>query len=381
MNQGKVGTMDLSYDEGQELFKRSARKFCETCCDKTVVAELEVSETGFSPKLWQGMAELGWMGVVVPADYDGMDSSLMDLAVLFEEMGRAAMPSPFLETVMATLGLLEAGTQAQKKSYLPRIVSGELMMTMAIEEPEVNYDPRMICARAERKGDHYILHGVKRFVPYATVADHLVVAARTSGRPGNEKGLTLFLVEKGARGMRFSPMKTMTGKQFDIELDAVSVPAKCVLGRKGGAYALIAKLQKTAAALQCASMVGGAQKEVEMTAEYTKVRHQFDRPIGSFQAVQHRAADMYIDVNGARLAAYKAIWCLSEGMEADREVSVAKYFASKACQRIAYAAQHLHGGVGITMEYDLHFYYRMAKAFELRFGTQSQHLRNLGRML
>ena len=118
-----------------------------------------------------------------------------------------------------------------------------------------------------------------------------------------------------------------------------------------------------------------------MTADYAKMRHQFDRPIGSFQAVQHRAADMFIDVNGARLAAYKAIWCLSEGMEADREVSVAKYFAGKACQRIAFSAQHLHGGVGITMEYDLHFYYRMAKAFELRFGPQTQHLRKLGRML
>jgi alkylation response protein AidB-like acyl-CoA dehydrogenase len=373
--------MDLSFDDGQELFKRSARKFLETYCDKAVVAELEASETGFSPKLWQGMAELGWMGVVVPADYDGLESSLMELAVLFEEMGRAAMPSPFLETVTATLGLLEAGTQAQKKDYLPRIAGGELVLTTAIEEPEVNYDPRMISARAERKDGQWFITGVKRFVPYATVADRLVVAARTSGKPGDERGVTLFLVEREAPGIGFSPLKTMAGKQFDVDFQAVSVPADSVLGEEDGAYPLIEKLQKTAAALQCACMVGGAQKEVEMTAEYAKMRHQFDRPIGSFQAVQHRAADMFIDVNGARLAAYKAIWCLSEGMEADREISVAKYFVSKACQRIAFSAQHLHGGVGITMEYDLHFYYRMAKAFELRFGPQMLHLRRLGRML
>ncbi len=373
--------MDFSFDDGQELFKRSARQFLETHCDKSVITELEASETGFSAELWQGMAELGWMGVVVPEDYDGLDSGLMELAVLLEEMGRAAMPSPFLETITATLGFLEAGTEAQKNTYLPKIAAGELVLTLAIEEPEVNYDPRMISARAERKGDQYVLSGVKRFVPYATVADHLVVAARTSGNPGDEKGITLFLVEREASGIQFSPMKPMAGKLFNVEFEAVTVAADSVLGEEGGAFPLIEKLQKTATALQCASMVGGAQKELEMTAEYLKVRHQFDRPIGSFQAAQHRAADMYIDANGARLAAYKAIWCLGEGMEADREVSVAKYFSSKACQRIAFSAQHLHAGVGVTMDFDLHFYYRMAKAFELRFGTESLHLRRLGSML
>jgi len=373
--------MDLSFDEGQELFKRSARKFCETYCDKTVVAELEVSETGFLPKLWQGMAELGWMGVMLPSDYGGMESSLLDLAVLFEEMGRAAMPTPFLETVMATLGILEAGNDAQKKDLLPRIAGGELVCTMAVEEPAVNYDPTMISVSAKKKGDCYVLNGVKRFVPFATVADLFVVAARTSGKPGDETGLTLLLVDKGAEGMRFLPMKTVAGKQFDVEFDGVTVPVDRVLGDVNGALPLLRKLQTTATALQCAATVGGAQKEVEMTAEYTKVRQQFDRPIGSFQAVQHREADMYIDVNGARLATYRAIWCLSEGKEAEREVSVAKFFTSRACQRIAYAAQHLHGGIGITMDYDLHFYYRMAKAFELRFGTQAQHLRKLGSLL
>ncbi len=373
--------MDFSFDEGQDLFQRSARQFFETHCEKSVIAELEASESGFSKELWQGMAELGWMAVVVPEEYDGLESSLMELAVLFEEMGRAAMPSPFLETVTATLAFLEAGSEEQKNSLLPQIAAGELVLTLAIAESEVNYDPSRISARAERKGDEYVLSGVKRFVPYATVADHLLVAARASGNPGDEKGITLFLVEKETSGIQCSPMKTIAGKQFNVELDGVSVSAACVLGEEGEACSLIEKLQKTATALQCASMVGGAQKEVEMTAEYLKVRQQFDRPIGSFQAAQHRAADMYIDSNGARLAAYKAIWCLGEGMEADREVSVAKYFASKACQRIAFSAQHLHGGVGITTDFDLHFYYRMAKVFELRFGTQSTHLRRLGAMI
>ncbi len=374
--------MDFSFDDGQELFRRSARQFLETYCDKSVVRELEDSESGFSSSLWKGMADLGWMGVVLPSDYAGLESSLMELAVLFEEAGRAAMPSPFLNTVMATLGILEAGTEDQKKSYLPSVAAGELVLTTAIEEPEVSYDTRMISTRASKKDDQYVLDGMKRFVPYASVADHLLVAARTGGVPGDEAGVTVFIVDRQTPGIGLSPLKTIGGdRQFDVELKGVAVPAECVLGTAGEGCSLLDKLQKIATALLCVQMVGGAQKELDMTAEYVKVRHQFDRPIGAFQAVQHRAADMYIDVNGARLAAYKAVWCLSEGMCADWEISVAKYFANKAVQRVAFSAQHLHGGIGVTLDYDLHFYYRRAKAFELQCGSHASHLRKLGQML
>jgi 3-oxocholest-4-en-26-oyl-CoA dehydrogenase beta subunit len=374
--------MDFSFDDGQELFKRSARKFFETYGDKSVVKEIEASESGFSAALWKGMADLGWMGVLIPPEYDGLGSSLLELAVLLEEMGRAAMPTPFLYNVTATLAILEAGSEEQKKSYLPKIATGELLLTMAVEEPTVNYDAAMISTRAVRKGNQYIIEGIKRFVPYATVSDFFLVAARTDGQPGDAGGLTLFLVDRQSPGLRFSPMKTIgSERQFDVHLDGVSVPAANVLGESGGGLAVLDKVRKVATALQCAEMVGCAQKELDMTAEYVKVRQQFDRPIGSFQAVQHRAADMFIDVNGARLAAYKAIWCLSEGKDAEREVSVAKYFTSRTCQRVAFSAQHLHGGIGVTMDYDLHFYYKRAKAFELKLGPQTLHLRKLGAVL
>jgi 3-oxocholest-4-en-26-oyl-CoA dehydrogenase beta subunit len=374
--------MDLSFDDGQELFKRSARKFFETYGNKSVLRELEASESGFSAAMWKGMADLGWMGVVIPPEYDGLGSSLLELAVLFEEMGRAAMPTPFLCNVTGTLAILAAGSEEQKKSYLPRIASGELILTTAVEEPAVNYDATMISTRAVRKDDQYVIEGVKRFVPYATVADLLLVAARTDGQPGDANGLTLCLVDRQSPGLRFSAMKILGGeRQFDVHFDGVSVPAANVLGPSGGGFAVLGKVQKVATALQCAEMVGCAQKELDMTAEYAKVRQQFDRPIGSFQAVQHRAADMFIDVNGARLAAYKAIWCLGEGQEAERAVSVAKFLASRTCQRVAFSAQHLHGGIGVTTDYDLHFYYKRAKALELKLGTQMLHLRKLGAML
>jgi len=328
------------------------------------------------------MAELGWMGVPIPSEYGGLESSLLELAVLFEEVGRAAMSGPLLGTVMGTLSILESGAAEHKSNLLPKIAQGELVLTPAIAEPEVNYDVRMISTQARQEDNRYIIDGTKRFVPYATVSDHLLVAARTSGIPGDEAGVTVFLVDRETPGIRLSPMKTIApGKQFDLHFDAVSVDCASVLGELDGGCPLLRSVQKTAAALQCAEMVGGAQKQLEMTAEYSKLRHQFDRPIGSFQAVQHRVADMFIDVNGARLTVYKALWCLSQGMEADWEVSVAKYFTNKASQRVAFSAQQLHGGVGVSLEYDLHFYYRRAKAFELKLGPQALHLGRLGEML
>jgi alkylation response protein AidB-like acyl-CoA dehydrogenase len=374
--------MDFSFDDEQELFKRSARKFLETYCDKSVVSELESSESGFSPVLWKGMAELGWLGVVIPSEHGGLESSLVELAVLFEEVGRAAMSGPLLETVMGTLCILESGSDEQKSSLLPRIALGELVLTPAIAEPEVNYDVTMVSTRARQEEDRYVIDGTKSFVPYATVSDHLLVAARTSGAPGDEAGVTIFLVDRETPGIRFSPLKTIApDKQFDVHFDAVCVDSGRVLGELGGGCRVLRSAQKSAAALQCAEMAGGAQKQLEMTAEYSKLRHQFDRPIGSFQAVQHRIADMFIDVNGARLAVYKALWCLSQGMEAEWEVSVAKYFTNKASQRVAFSAQQLHGGIGVSLEYDLHFYYRRAKAFELKFGPQALHLGRLGELL
>ena len=374
--------MDFAFDDGQELFKRSARKFLETYCDKSLVKELEASESGFSAALWKGMAELGWMGVLIPSEYGGLESSVLELGVLFEEVGRAAMPGPLLETVMGAICIVESGTAAHQESLLPGIAMGELVLTLAIAEPEVNYDPAMIATRAVREGDQYVIEGTKRFVPYATASDRLLVAARTGGTPGDESGVTIFVVETETPGIHFSPMGTIApDKQFDLHFDAVSVSRENVLGEEGAGCRLLRSVQQTAAALQCAEMVGGAQKELEMTADYVQMRHQFDRPIATFQAVQHRAADMFIDVNGARLAVYKALWCLSQGMEADWEVSVAKYFTNKASQRVAFSAQQLHGGIGVSLEYDLHFYYRRAKAFELKLGPQALHLGRLGEML
>ncbi len=371
--------MDFAFNEEQKMLRDSARDFLRSVCPKTVIGELEESEKGYSPKLWKKMAQLDWMSIIVPEAYNGMGWSLLDLAVLFEEFGRAAMPGPMFATVMGTLAILEGGTEEQKQKFLPEVVSGKLILTLAMEEPDAVYDPKYVSAPATGNNDGYVINGTKLFVPYAHVADYLLVVARTAGVPDDEKGITVFVVDAKAQGINLTPVKTIAAdKQFQVDFDNVSVSSDDVLGNPGEGISMVRSVLEKAAAIQCAEAAGGAQQELEMTAKYTKEREQFDRPIGTFQAVQHRLADMYIDARAARWTTYQAVWRLSEGMPASRELAIAKAITSKACRRVAFSAQQLHGGIGVDMDYDLHFYYRRAKAFELKFGTPSFHLEALG---
>ncbi len=369
--------MDLSLNEEQEILKNTARDFFKAKCDKKVIEEIEASETGHSEDLWKQMAELGWMGVIIPEEYDGVGLSLMELAILFEEFGGAAMPGPLLNTIMGSLSVMEGGSEDQKKNILPKVADGSLILTMAVEEPEVNFDMKQISVRAEEKSSGYVISGTKLFVQYPTVADKLIVAARTSGAAGEKDGVSLFIVDAKTEGITSSSLKTIASdKQFQVDFRDVS--ADSIIGKPGSAVALLESVREKAIVLLCAEMVGGALREVAMTADYTREREQFDRPLGSFQAVQHRLADMYIDAHGARLATYQAIWRLSENMEAGREIAIAKAFTSKAARDVAFSAQQLHGGIGVDMDYDLHFYYRRAKAMELKLGHESYHLNALG---
>lgn len=365
------------------MLRNSARDFLKTECPKRVVREIEESESGYSPELWEKMADLGWMGIIIPEEYGGVGMGLLELAVLFEEFGRAALPGPMFATAMGTLALLEAGTPDQKKRFLPEVTSGKLILTLAVDEPDALYDPRFVGLRAVRhQGDGYAVTGTKLMVPYPHVAGYLIVVARTSGEAGNENGLTLFMAAGNAPGIGLIAAKTISSdRQYQVEFSGVPVPAGDLLGKADQAWAAVRSVLEKALALQCAEAVGGAQHELEVTAEYTKNRVQFGRPIGTFQAVQHRLADMFIDVQAARWTTYQAVWRLSEGLPASREVSIAKGITGRAVQRVAFSAQQLHGGIGVDLDYDLHFYYRRAKAFELKLGTPAFHFNALGAQL
>jgi len=371
--------MDFALSEEQEMLKKSARDFLSVECPKKVVREIEAGDLGYSPELWKKMASLGWMGLPLPEEYGGAGLSLLDMAVLFEEFGRAAMTEPMFSTVvLGALPILQWGTEEQKKAFLPKVATGELFLTMALAEPRVNEDPAFVNTRAMTKDDGFLIHGTKLFVPYAHIADYILVVARTKGVAGDKKGITVLIVDRKAQGINIAPLITIAAdKQFEVSFDKVFVSSRNMLGSLHNGLALIRETLKKAAAIQCAEMVGVAQQELEMTAEHTKNRVQFERPLGTFQAVQHRLADMFIDVNGARWTTYQAVWRLSEGLPADREVAIAKAFANIACQRVAFSAQQLHGGLGVDKDYDLHFYFRRAKAFALTLGSTPFHLKTL----
>jgi alkylation response protein AidB-like acyl-CoA dehydrogenase len=370
--------MDFTLNEEQEIFKSAANSFFKANCDKKVLEELEESDTGHRPELWEKMAELGWMGTIIPEEYGGVGCDLVFLAVLFEEFGRAAMPSPFAGCVAATLAIVQGGTEEQKKKFLPEIATGGLVFTTATDEPEASCNPIFISLKAEKKDNGYKINGTKLFVSYANIADNMLVVARTNGNPGDRNGLTLLIVDPKSQGISLIPMKTLaTDNQFQVDFQNVQVPSENIVGPLDNSLPIIKDVFDRIDALRCAEMVGGAHKELEMTAEYTKERMQFDRPIGTFQAVQHRLADMYIDVQGARWTSYQAVWRLGEKLDADKELAMAKLFTGKACQRVAFSAQQLHGGIGVDLDYDLHFYYKRAKAFELKLGYPSMYMKTL----
>jgi len=371
--------MDFALSEEQDMLRKSARDFLGAECPKSVVKEIEVSDLGYSPALWKKMAALGWMGIALPEEYGGAGLSLLDLAVLFEEFGRSAMPGPMLSSTIAALAIADYGTDEQKKALLPGVASGEVILAIALSEPEADYDAKWVAAAAAPKDGGFELSGTKRFVPCAHVADHMLVVARTAGKPGDDTGLTVFVVSGKAPGVVVPPpLRTIArDRQFEVRLDKVSVSPGDILGGLNEGSALVSGILRKGAAILCAQMVGGAQQEMEITAEHAKTRVQFGRPLGAFQAYQHRMADVFIDVNGARWVAYQAAWRLSEGLPAEREVAIAKAFCNIACQRVAASTQHLHGGIGVDVDYDLHYYFRRAKAFELTLGNTPFHLKTI----
>ncbi|MBM3132938.1 MAG: acyl-CoA dehydrogenase [Chloroflexi bacterium] len=370
--------MDFTLNEQQEMLRSSARDFLKSECPKSVVREIEASDSGYMPALWKKMAGLGWMGIIIPEEYGGVGWGLIEEAVLFEEFGRAAMPGPMFPALMSTLFILEAGTGEQKRRFLPGVASGDLILTMALDEPGAICDPKFVASRAAPGSGGYVLSGTKLFVPYAHSANSMLVVARTAGNPGDEEGVTVLAVNAGAPGIRLTPMKTIAAdKKFQVDFDGLNVSSGDVAGKPGGAVPSLKLALEKATAIQCAEMLGGAQQELEMTAAYTKTRVQFDRPIGTFQAVQHRLADMFIDVQSARWTTYQAVWRLSNSLPSAWELAIAKMITGRACQRVAFSAQQLYGGIGVDMEGDLQFYYRREKALELTLGTPAYHLKGL----
>jgi alkylation response protein AidB-like acyl-CoA dehydrogenase len=367
--------MDISLSEEQELLQGSARDFLQQECPIRLVRAMEDDEQGYDLSLWKQMADLGWLGLVLPEEHGGAGGTMMDLAVLLEEFGRALVPGPFIPTVVQTgLPLVWAGSDQQRRDYLPRLIQGERIGTMAWHEPSATSAPWGIETMATAQGEDYLLSGTKLWVPYAHVADYLLTVARTAKGATPADGITLFLVDAKSPGVTITKLGTIADDhQCEVLLQDVQVSRRQVLGEVGKGWPLVEQIRRYGAVAKCAEMVGIAQQAFEISLNYAKTRVQFGRPIGSFQVIKHKLANMVIDVDGSRYVTYRAAWLLSEGLPAAQEVAVAKAWTNEACRRVVREAQQVHGGIGYTKEYDLQLYTRRAKAAEIAFDGSDTH--------
>jgi alkylation response protein AidB-like acyl-CoA dehydrogenase len=367
--------MDFTLSEEQEMLRKTARDFLEEKCPKTLVRDMESDEKGYPPALWHEMAGLGWMGLAFPESFGGSGMSFLDLAILLEETGRACLPGPFLSSVvLGGLTILDAGNEQQKQEYLPVIASGEKVFTLALTEAAAGYDAGSINVTATADGNDYLIDGTKLFVPDANVADYLLCITRTGQPTDTDEGLTVFIVGAGSPGISHSLLKTISGdKLCEVTFDRVKVNAENILGEPGRGWDIVQRIIQRAAVAKCCELVGVMQGALELTLDYAKERRQFDRPIGSFQVIQHFCVDMATDVDTTRFSTYQAAWTLSEGLPCAKEVSVAKAWAGEAYDRVVTLAHQIHGAIGCTIDHDLQFYTKRGKAAQLGFGGGDLH--------
>lgn len=358
--------MDFGFSEEQELLRKSAADFLSKECPMTYVRQMMEDERGYADAVWSKMAELGWTGLIYPEEFGGAGLSLVDLVVVLEEMGKASLPGPFLSTVcLGGLAILEAGNDVQKKKYLPGLASGQTKATLAFLEENARWDDKGINLKPRKGAKNYSLSGVKLFVPDAHVADLIVCAARMT------KGVSLFVVERQQPGVTVRQLKTMdqTRKLCEVTFDKIQVGPDAILGTPGSGWDTLKRILDYSKVALSAEMCGGAQKVLDMTVEYAKVREQFGRPIGSFQAIQHKCANMLVQVESAKSATYYAAWAVANNApEAPLAAAMAKAYCSDAFRQVSAEGIQVHGGIGFTWEHDLHIYFKRAKGSEVTFG-------------
>ncbi|MBA7644709.1 Acyl-CoA dehydrogenase [subsurface metagenome] len=369
--------MDFGLNEEQEMLKTMARDFFTNECPKTHVKEMMDDEKGYSPELWKKMAELGFLGLVIPEEYGGTGGNFIDLMVLMQEMGRAVLPSPFISTVLlAGIPLLTAGTEEQKKEFLPKIAAGDVILALALSEPNGDLGADAIEIEAVAEGNDYIINGTKLFVLDAAAADHILCATRTKRTKDPEEGITLFLIDAKADGVQITSLKTMdeTRKQCEVLFKNVKVPAKSMVGELHQGWPILKKTLNQATAMLCGEMVGGLDTVMEMTLDYAKQRIQFGVPIGSFQAIKHKFADMLIQVEYARSLTYYAAWTVDQDIpDSPVAVSTAKSWCGDAYKHVTNEGVQIHGGIGFTWDHDMHLYFKRARSSDTAFGDSTYH--------
>ncbi len=374
--------MDFGLNEQQEMMQTLARDFLTSEYPEKVLRETAQDEKGFRPELWKKMSATNLLGLSIPEEYGGA-GDFLDLTVVLEEMGKACFVSPFFSTIVLGAGtVMEAGNAGQKKKYLKEIVEGKAVMTLALAESAAKYIEEEIKLTAVSQGGYYVLNGTKIFVRDARAADYIICAARIEENHNKQNGITLFVVDGRFPGMTCKSLKTLSGdKQYEVVFKNVKASAKDILGEINDGWRHVEQVIKRANVALCAEMVGLAGQALKITLDYAKERTAFGHPIGAFQSIQHRCADMLVDVEGSRYATYQAAWKVNEGLPADREIAIAKAWTGRACRRVMQSAHQVHGAIGFTEDHILHHYTKKAGAAEFLFGDADEHLGKLSRVV
>ena len=366
--------MDIRFNEAQEILRKMVHDFLATECPKAEVREAEESEKGYSPELWKKMAELGWMGLIIPEEYDGMGYTFQDLTVLIEEAGKNILPSPLFCTTISIFPILDVGTEEQKKEFLPKIARGDLILTTAHLEPSGTFDASEITTKSVPQGNDFLINGTKLFVEMAHVADYFICTTRTTNGASPKEGITLFIIEANTAGISSEVIPTIgMDKLCEVKFDNVAVPKKNMLGKLDQGWPIMEKTMEKGAIVKSAESLGGIQTCVETTAAYMKERVQYDKPIGSFQALQHIMADMWVTMETSRYLIYEAAWMESEGIDCTKEASMAKAYVNEVYKNVTKWAIRLHGGIGTSRDHDIPLYHRRAKAADTSFGSTTYH--------
>ena len=372
--------MDLSLTEHQRMLAQSVRSFMERRAPRSKIVALQRSELGYEPESWKTIADLGWLGLLIPERYGGAGASLTDAAVVYQEFGRGPLPGPFFSSsVLSTLVLLEAGSERQQRHFLPAIAKGKQIFTVAITEPARSWGPQGIALTAERHGDRYRLNGVKLFVSDAVAATHLITAVRTGPTLHDT---CLLLIDKSTKGVSARLLPGFIGWQAEVSFDNVDIPAEELLaGRENQGWAALSNAMERALPILCAYQVGSAQAIFEMSVEYSQTRVQFGVPIGRFQRVQDHIIRLVNSLDAARWTTWEAIWKLDTGRPATASVHLAKAVTAEAHIEACNAAHEVHAGIGSSLEYGLVPHTQLSRTLLNFLGDPKWHKRQMAAAL
>ena len=371
--------MDLGLTEIQKMLQESSRNFLEENCTMDFIRAMETDDIGITDEIWKNMSEMGWLGLMIPEEYGGSGFDFDDMSILLEEMGRVGLSGPFFSTsVIGVQTLLLSASEEQKRPSF-KIASGSLRISLAFNEKTGNFDESEVTSTTAIKNDSdWIINGEKLFVNDAVGADYFIVASKSN----ESEGISLYLVPSNTEGIEIEKMESIGGeKLYKVNFNEIKVDNSQLLGEAGGGWSTLSKVINYGASGKSSEMSGAASKVMDMTLDYIKDRKQFDRPIGSFQAVQHHAADMAILTKVSTQFARKAAWKLSKTEESQIDVNRSKAYVSKAFHDICQISHQLHGAIGYTWDYDLQVFTRKMQHQKLSFGDANFHHKEISKQL